>query len=156
MEHWGNMMRPVALQASILGGLGLGAYALRRLSTPALHPMVAERVDLVRHSPALAATVSQLAAIGDEDGLRRLVDKLVRVVHIDLALGPAAQWQISRLNTEIANDAKRMCRTVSVAHSNEMFRIVLDCQNEVIPQMQTHLDNLLHNHLLSRSPLGGG
>ena len=150
-----SMARPLALQASLFGALGLGAYVLRRLSTPALHPVLAEEhPEIAAHSPALAATASQLATLQNEAGLRDLVRKIAEVVRLDLAGGPTAQWRISRLNTDIVNDARSLCARAPRASSEDLFRAVLDCQNETIPQLQGHLDNLLHNHLLARSPLG--
>lgn len=145
----------MALQASFFGAIGLGAYVLRRLSTPALHPIVMEGPDLSKQYPALAASASKLAALGDEEGLRHLVAKLAHVVQLDRARAPAAQWQISRLSSEIVADANRMCsEAIKRTPTEEGLRHVLECQEDVVPQLRGHLDNLLHNHLLARTPVG--
>lgn len=152
MDQWRKMMRPIALQASFFGALGLGAYVVRRLSSPVLHPVVAQHTHLVQHLPALTATISQLGALGSDESLASLVKKVLCVVDLDQSHSPTAQWQIARLNSEIVEDAKRMCHVLSTTHSDELFRTVLDCQQEVVPQLEAHLDNLLHNHLLERAP----
>ena len=148
-----DVARKGALQASFLGALGLGAYALRCLSREALHPLVAERTTLVKRYPALCACVSKLHTLGDERALATLVDKLGSIAELDAARGPAAQWQISRLSAEVVREARDMCRRANTAGSDEVFRAVLTCTDEVVPQVQGHLDDLLHNHLLARDPL---
>lgn len=149
------MAKPIVLQAGFFASLGLGAYVLRRLSTPVTHPTVAEACPrLPVEFPALAAALSQLATLGDDTALRALVEKVARVVELDSANGPASQWKISRLNTEILKDARAMCRAAPSARSDEVFRAVLDCESEALPQIEGQLEILLHNHLLARSPMG--
>ena len=71
---------------------------------------------------------------------------------LDAAGGPAAQWRISRLSAEVVRDAEALCVAAPKATSDEVFRAVLTCREEVVPQLQGQLDDLLHNHLLARAP----
>jgi hypothetical protein len=145
-------LRPLALQAGLFAGLGLGVYALRRLMAQPVHPVVLEESPrLASDFPALAQALSKLGALGDEPALRALARKAERIAELDAANGPASQWQITRLSVEVVRDARAMCRAAPSAHSNDVFCAVLDCQDEAIPQLQEHLDNLLHNHLLARA-----
>ena len=155
MGDWRSLARPVALQASFFGALGVGAYVLRHLSKPSLHPLVMEHNDLSTQYPALASSASKLAALDDAEGFRLVVEKLARVVQLDRARAPEAQWQISRLSSEIVADAVRMCGdSMKRTPSEEGLRRVFECQEDVVPQLRGHLDNLLHNHLLARAPVG--
>lgn len=142
-------LQALALQAGFFAAVGLTAYALRRLAATPLHPRVAERGDLLRF-PAMAATVSQLAALGDVARLDALLDKLCEIARLDAGGGSAAQWRISRLSAEVVRDADAMCVAAPTATSDEIYRAVLTCREEVVPMLRGQLDDLLHNHLLAR------
>ena len=81
-----------------------------------------------------------------------LLDTLCTLADRDASGGPAAQWRISRLSAEVVRDAKALCVAAPKATSDEVFRAVLTCREEVVPQLQGQLDDLLHNHLLARAP----
>ena len=142
-------MARVAMQASLFATLGLGAYALRRLTHEPLHPIVMEHSNVVARYPSLAAAVSRLHVLQNDEGLRHILEQLSRIAEMDAGRSPAAQWQISRMSGDVARDARAMCRKASESKSEEMFRAVLTCTDEVVPQIEGHLENLLHNHLLA-------
>lgn len=144
------MASKVALQGSLFAILGMGAYAMRRLLHEPLHPLVMQYTSVVARQPSLAGCVSRLSVLNDLDGLDAILHRLSEIVDLDASPSPAAQWQISRKSGEVVQEAREMCRRVSAATSEEMFRAVLTCTDEVVPQLEGHLQNLLHNHLLSR------
>ena len=146
-----SWVRPVTLQASLFGSIGIGLYALRRLTAVELHPSVREGCpDLVANYPALAATTSRMATVADDDEMQRLVKKLSLIAELAANTGNhAAQWHLSRLNAEVVNDAHQICRRA--ARDGTTFREASEAQEDVVPQLQGHLDDLLHNHLLARS-----
>lgn len=149
------LARPVALQAALFGALGVGAYALRRLARTPAHPLVDARPELAR-LPALALAASELARLAEAARLHAplaaLLDELVEIARLDAAGGLAAQWQIARRSTRAVGDAEALCRAVPIAESDELFRAALACREETVPQLRGALDDLLHNHLLSRAP----
>lgn len=149
-DQWQRLAKPLAMQAGLFSTLGAGLYVLRRLSQPIIHPVVAAHTTLVESKPALAAAVSQLGALEDTEALICVVDKVNRILEMDTQGGLAAQWHISRLSAEVVRDAEAMCRTPSAARSDDVFRAMLTCKEEVIPQIRGQLDDLLHNHLLAR------
>lgn len=148
LPHMWARVRPLVVQGSLMAGLGVGLYALRSAVTAPLHPSLAA---LGRSYPGLAAAASALHALGDEAGFARLVAKLEEIARLDVARGPAAQWQISRLSAEVVRDARELCRRAPAAESDAVFQAVLQCTDETVPQIQSHLDDLLHNHLLARA-----
>ena len=146
-----GMMRGVLVQGSALAGLGVAAFALRRIRMVSPHPIVLhECPELVHQFPDLAAAASQLATLDNDPALRAVVRKLAEIVRLDAAQGASAQWSISRLSAEIVHDAECMCRAAPIAASDAVFRAALTCRDEVVPQLQGQLDDLLHNHLLAR------
>ena len=145
-----SWVRPVALQASLFGAIGIGLYAMRRLTAVELHSSVRESADLVANYPALAASTSRMAIIANDDEMQCLVEKLSLIAELGANTGNhAAQWHLSRLNAEVVHDAHQICRRA--ARDGTTFRAASECQEDVVPPLQGHLDDLLHNHLLSRS-----
>lgn len=145
-----HAVRPIAMQASFFAAMGLGVYTLRRLSTVPLHPSVAACPEIAQKHPAIAETLSQLAKLDDGDAFHAVLRMVAAVVSIDEQGGPAAQWHISRQNTQIVRRAKSMCSSTNALKTDDAFRVALNCQEETIPQLESHLDNLLHNHILRR------
>ena len=143
-------LRPFLMQGAFFAALHMGARALRKLSHVPAHPIV-QQSPYVMSFPGVAATLTQLGAVCDEAGFRALVEKTCTMLHYHVHATDASQWHMSRLIGEIVQDAKMLCAHAPSASSTEMFRDVLACQEEVIPQLQTHLDDILHNHLLSRA-----
>lgn len=152
-KSWRALVAPAAMQAGLLSALGAGLYTLRYLARPALHPLVAARVVLAERHPALAAALSQLGTLGNDAAFAALLAKVDAILALDAQGGPAAQWQISRLSAEVVRDADALCKTPLAARSDEVFRAVLTCKDEAVPQIRGQLDDLLHNHLLARSPV---
>ena len=147
-------MGAVVQQASFFGAMALGAYTLKLLNRKPLHPLVKEKPELCTHSPVLASLLSQLHCLDDEPGLRRLVEKTADLVAHDKAGRLSAPWRISRLSSDIVRDAKALCDQTKKTDSDELFRNVLFCTEEIIPQMESQLDDLLHNHLLMHTRAG--
>ena len=99
--------------------------------------------------PALAASLSA-GALGDAGRLEPTSTSSTRSLRLDATSSPAAQWEIARTNTRIVQAATDMCTSVPASHSDALFRAVMTCREEVVPQIRGQLDDLLHNHLLAR------
>lgn len=143
-------VKPVLLQGAFIAALGVGAKSLRYLSRTPMHPLLNEYPDVAKHPP-LQAALTQIAHLGHDVSTRRILEATRGVLQHDAASLPSSQSHITRLSQSIMEIAKRTCEEVDCAGSDEMFRRVLDCQQEAIPQLQVQLDDILHNHLLSRT-----
>lgn len=148
------MLKPILQQASFFGVLALGAFTLKQWNRIPMHPIVQESQILVQHAPNLASLLSLLAGLGLDEELRRLVRKTQTVVEHDRRRTLASQWHISRMSSELVHDAKAMCKQHSLP-SDDIYRTMLFCEQEVIPQMEQQLQDLLHNHLLDHRGVGG-
>lgn len=144
-------MRPYVLQASLFAALGMGAYTLKRFGSTPLHPILLRYPELVQMYPMLASNLSQFSQLGDDDGLEEIVRRVVEIVRLDASPDLSAQWHISRMNSELIKDVERWCCRTPRAHSDERFRAVLTCTDELLPQLIKHLDDLLHNHILAHT-----
>lgn len=148
-----DTLRPVLLQASFFGALGLGAHMVRRMSAVPLHPLVEERCEgMVRTNPSLAEAASKVAFLygRDDASLAAMLDDLNSILSIDDAKGLNAMWKMNRMIGEVVRRAYAMCSSVPMAESDAQFRAVMEMKQEAIPQLKDQLDDLLHNHLLSR------
>jgi hypothetical protein len=148
-----EMARPILLQGAFLGGLAFGARVLRNFVTIPLHPSVVARPDIACHT-GIASTMTQLARLDNPLALESVMDSISRFLKEDRSDAPSAQWHMARMCTEIISDVKHMLSCANVTASDELFRVVLICSEEVIPQLETHLEDVLHNHLLRRAPRG--
>lgn len=139
----------MALQASFFATLGLGAYAIRKLTAAELHPLiVSEFPDIEQECANLAATLSQLGALAEEAAFRDILLVMRRILAADRSSGPRAQWDISRDSAELLRLAKAACAKAPL--SDDAYRSSMHAQEETLPQLQGQLDDLLHNHLLAR------
>lgn len=141
----------VVLQASFFASLGLGALALRRLTATALHPVLcAEYPELVERHANLAATLTQVAPAVDEVTFRAVLDLMRSIAAAEAAAGPRAQWDITRDSAKLLALVRAATSRTTAQTTEAAFRSSLLVQEDVLPQLQGQLDDLLHNHLLSR------
>ena len=142
-----------ATQASTIACVGAGSLALNFLFAPRIHPIVREREELVKHFPVLAASLSRLVVLDDEEGMRRTLDSVDHFVELDRKHGreAASQWRMSRVASEILESARQMCKAAPSLRSDDMYRNVILCLDDAIPLIERNLEDVLHNHLLARS-----
>lgn len=142
----------LATQASALACVGAGSLALSYIFTPRIHDSVREHTELVQHFPVLAASISRLVVLGDDEGMRRLLEAVDRLVALDCKHGrdAASQWRIARITTEILETARQMCRDAPCLKSDEAYRNVVLCLDDAIPAIERNLEDVLYNHLLAR------
>lgn len=146
------MLRPVALQGAFFGAIGLGVYALRRLSARPLDERVASRPILAARHPAMAASLSQLARLADADAFDAVLVTACEIAEHDRSGDPKSQWHIARLSTQLVRQVEEICNKADRDTSDAVFRDSIACREEVVPALQTQLETILHNHLLSRAP----
>ena len=130
-----------------MAAVGLGIHTLSGMRKVELHPLV---VGEVAAYPGLAMALTQLAALGNDAGIESIVEEVNSILLLDGSKALSAQWMISRKSASVLKHARRLCASVNSCESDSKYRTVLLCSEEVIPQLESHLDNILHNHLLSR------
>ena len=130
--------------------LALGVYALHCVrSRPSVHAVVAEYPQVVRSYPALCEALTSLSEVVAEEDLRRLVQVADQIHQHDYRNRTrASQWEISRLNTQLQRDVSNLCNLSSGLVNNDRFRMVMYARTDTLPEIERHLENILHNHLL--------
>lgn len=140
--------KPYLLQAGFFAVMGVGLNALRALTTQTIHPLVTGEITM---HPGLAMAMTQLANLQQDRDLQRLVQDINEILRLDSSQTLSAQWWISRKNADVVKRARKLCQDVKHHESDTLFVEAMTCSEEVVPQLEGHLDNLLHNHLLARS-----
>ena len=139
----------IALQASFFATLGLGAYVVRRFTATELHPLFLEEyADVADAQPNIASTLSSLADFTQRETMREMLELMRRIVEADRSASPRAQWYITRMSADLFKLAKKSCAKPML--TDDTFRSSMIANEETLPMLQGQLDDLLHNHLLSR------
>jgi len=136
------------VQTVALGGLGAAFYAAKALFQPEIDARVGARRMLAAREPNLAVLLTQLCRLGDDAGMEALLDVVDRIVEHDRCGDAASQWYIARLSADVAARTRGMCR--AAVRDPALFAHSSYCSDEVLPQIDQQLMNLLHNHLLRR------
>ena len=74
--------------------------------------------------------------------------QIVSLLREDMASTPSSQWKIGRAIRPLSAEAVSLCQTDPRTTSSDLFRRMTDVQETTIPQLQAHLETVLHNHLL--------
>ena len=98
----------------------------------------------------VADTLSALASLNCDDELASIVCIVDEIYRHDANTVPASQGIISLKTSEAIRRAKKLCANVNRLDSDDMYRTVLWCEEDLIPQLQSQLDDILHNHILAR------
>lgn len=135
---------PYLYQASFFGAVGMGIFALRKLTAKPLHSSVASCTEITHFYPAIAATLSEIAQISTkETELDALLACVKCIANEDRSHTSAAQWKISRSSSHAVALARKICKTSS---HEDAFTV----HEEVCPLLEKQLEDLLMNHLLSK------
>ena len=152
MERWKAMLCNNPRQWVVpVGGaaVGVGLIWARANMTPAVPACLASHPHVARAYPGLAQATQQLAKL-EHAQTPELVAHVVRTAELSTSTDANAQWEIAREIAKTMALARHICPTTPMHESDETYRHVLTCTGDVLPQLETWLDNLLHNHLLSR------
>ena len=137
-------------QTALAATLGIGVLALRaRRRAP--HPTVAAYAALAAAYPTLAVDVSQLVRLEDPVRLRHVLEMLEEIATLDRAGGLSAQWRISRLSASVVTAVRQMHRNVPRHASDSLYTEAQVCMDDTLPQIERHLESILHNHLLAHA-----
>lgn len=152
MERWKDMLCNNPRQWIVpVGGavVGLGLFWAKANATPSIPSCLVTHPHVVRAYPGLAQATHQLAELKHAQ-TPQLVAHVVRTAELSASTDADAQWEIAREIAKTMAVARHICSTTPMHESDEQYRQVLACTGDVLPQLETWLDNLLTNHLLAR------
>ena len=116
-----------------------------------LHSTIAGRITIVQTAPEIANVLSQLIELGDKESMDAILELVEQILAMDKAQSPAGQWYISRSIGDIEKIAYRMCDNIPSLSCNDTYRRTLIAKDELIPQLMSLLDGILHNNILDNA-----
>lgn len=140
-------MQKILAQLGLAAGVGAALLVARNMAPP-LHPSVRPRI--ARRAPGVAEAMSHLAALNRTPELEAVMDLVDYVLDHMEKPSKASQWRISRANGDIVRRARAMCDSCR-AGDGDVFYAVVMLREEHIPRLESHLEALLHNHVLDVS-----
>lgn len=138
--------KALLVKGGALATVGAGLLLLRQVGARTrVAAVVAEYPEVVRSYPALCESVSALSEVGD---VRSIMENLDEIHRNDVRnRTPQSPWRITREIAKVQEAASILCDPKR-AVGQEKFRSVMYVQTDVLPDLERHLENLLHNHLL--------
>ena len=99
--------------------------------------------------PLFAKDISLFRKLNNDRRFRDILAMLEVVAQLDCVDNGKNQWEISRFNAAIMNAMKKMVDESQSWKSDDMYLNRL-CVEDILPLMEQHLENILHNHLMKR------
>lgn len=125
----------------------LWARATRSRAT--LHELVAAHSGAVARYPGLCEACSAFAQLGDDEATKRLMALVAQVHDHDVARSGASQWHIARHASDIPRVARGILdEQARKCTDQDRFRELAHLREDVVPDMERHLESVLHNHML--------
>lgn len=155
MDGWRETLRADGVRRWIVpaGGamVGVGLLWARTNAQPKTPPAFASHPHVARAYPGLAQAIHEIAEL-NHPRTGELVAHTVRAAELASSTREDAQWQLARTIAATMRLAKHICSSTPMHESDEQYRRVLSCTGDTLPQLESWFDNMLHNHLLSRTP----
>ena len=141
--------RLLARGAAALAFAGAYLWARATRAAATLHPAVAAHPAVVAAYPGLCESIHAFGAAGDDALVEALMRSAVEIHAHDVARTGAAPWHISRRSAEMQRLAAAwLGRVAAAVRSDAAFRAVAHLREDVVPELERHLETILHNHLL--------
>lgn len=159
MKVDGDILQTVIKTSVAASVAGVGYLVLKRALKLQPHGMItATYPELAAAYPSMAVDISPLLELcdkvhGEESSTAHELLRALEIVRrYDVSQTPEAASWIQRSTTAIEEMARKIVGMIPPGGSNEVFQLHMLCVEDALPQLTTHLDSILHNHLLSRRP----
>ena len=148
-----NLAKPYLLQGAFVGALTLGIRQLGKLAEEPMHASVEAYPVIVSHYN-IATSLSQLIRLScmSDEQVQTILTMVNTYLVYDRDAPPDAQGQRARRIRKINDHADNAGKRDILSLPEQAFRGVITCQEEVIPTLQSQLDDILYNHILANSP----
>lgn len=135
-------------QRIAIGAMGLGYLIVRNVvpSATQLHETIASDAELLKWNRALSASLSEFIRVTSCDvGIKALIHEFRCQ---DQQSSRASSFHMNRLIPQITIELKRIVRNDVKAHNASVLRDSMYVEQDVVPAIQSHLESILHNHML--------
>ena len=135
-------------QRIAIGTLGLGYVALKHMMPQrcAVHERLQSEADLLKWNRGLVISLSDLMKVTTE------TDRLLEYVHEyrkhDQSSARTASFHMNRIMHDINAEISRLMTTGAGSMTTRDLREQLYVEQDVVPVIRSHLESILHNHML--------
>lgn len=138
------------MEAILSGTIGtITSHVTRRLFPPKIHPIIREYTTLNRKYPFVAKDASQLLSLQQDSCVRDVLLLLTHMAQEDEARRPCSQWKMARLSAQAEAALDHLLTSVETWKSEELFTQKQIAEDDTVPLIKQHLENVLHNHMMS-------
>ena len=137
------------LRVAAATSLGLCTWYAQKHMKPNVHPKVESRFILVKHFKGLAENVSQLENIMTENEFDNLLCRIDEIMNLAITFAPENQWKLARTNEAVIKHMSDLINTKKLT-DDDTYRDILFAKDDLLPQLERHLENVLFNHILDR------
>ncbi len=135
-------------QRLAIGTLGLGYVALKHMMPQrcVIHERLRDEADLLQWNRGLVISLSDLMNVStDTDRLLTYVHEYRRHDQSDMR---TASFHMNRIMHDINAEISRLLKTSSGSMTTRDLREQLYVEQDVVPVIRSHLESILHNHML--------
>ena len=135
-------------QRIAIGTLGIGYLALKHLlpSRCVVHERLREEHDLIKWNHGLIASLSDLMNLTTDT--TRLIDYVHEYRIHDQSSLRTASFHMERVMRNIDSEMTRLLKAGSTSMNTSDLRDQLYVEQDVVPVIRSHLESILHNHML--------
>ena len=135
-------------QRLAISAVGLGYLMLRNMnpSTSQLHEQVASDKELVKWNRALSVSLSELLRVASCDS--RLMGYIHEFREQDQRSTRSSSFHMNRLIGIISAELHHIVRHGSRSLNASDLRENVYVEQDVVPTIRSHLESILHNHML--------
>lgn len=135
-------------QRIAIGAMGLGYLIVRNVApaTSRLHERIASDTELVTWNRALSVSLSELVRATSCDS--RILELVHEFREHDQRSTRASSFHMNRLMGSIAAEMRHIVRNGSRSLSASNLRENVYVEQDVVPMIRSHLEGILHNHML--------
>jgi len=130
--------------------VGVAAIAIQRFTLPPkAHEIMKDYPNMSSKYPSLAVDLSKLLLLTTEERLRGILRMFDEIAVIDNAKLHSSQWRLARLIKQINTEMSTVMSEVEIWKSDDLFLNKQLIEEDTLPAIEQHLDNILHNHLMT-------
>ena len=135
-------------QRIAIGALGLGYLVLKNVvpSKPSLHERIESDTELVKWNRPLSVSLSELLSVAPCDS--RIMDLIHEFRIQDQLSSRASSFHMNRLLPQISTELTNIVRNGSRSLGAADLRSNVYVERDVVPTIRSHLESILHNHML--------
>ena len=134
----------------MLAAIGFGVMSMNRMTRMKSNNF--HNYSFIARDKALVNILTHLEKLKQSNAFYEMIEKINRFLELGYSTDDSNDvgFIMNRLSNEINEDAQRMCTIAKSSKDIEILNTVVDCEDELLPALETICQNTLRNMLLRR------